>query len=187
MLLAITSFLYGPYLIKRWKEEKRAERLSAVAEEALNYLDLFKFEIDIWLKFANAWFVYNRHSKQDVQGFAQLPENEKKKLANEFNNDKYEVHNYCKEAYQIIEGLCRVKYKARRLSNQTLVNTINELEEIVKRLPDSLFDKHFPVADVNMKEKAEESFKEASEKVEIFYTNIHSQLLKISNFKNKIR
>lgn len=52
--MAIFSFFYGPYLIERWKKEKRAEKLSDVAEEALNHLDIFKDRIDTWIKFANA-------------------------------------------------------------------------------------------------------------------------------------
>lgn len=187
LLLAVGSFFYGPYLIERWKKEKRAEKLSDVAEEALNHLDLFRDRIDIWVKFANFWFVYNRHSYQYTQILAQLPEDEKEKLTSQFNNDKYEVHNYCKEAYQIMEELRRVKYKILRLSNPNLESAITEFEKVVKTLPDNLFDKHFPVTDVKMKKEAEKLFKEASEKVDVFYTNIHNQLLKIFNFQNKIR
>lgn len=186
LLLAIFSFFYGPYFIGRWKREKRAEKLSDVAEEALNHLDVFKDHVDIWIKFANAWFVYNRHSNQNVLVLAQLPEIEKEKLTNEFNNDKYEIHNYCKEANQIIEELRRVKYKILRLSNPHLETKINEFEKIIKTLSDSLFNKHFPGADINMKNEAQKSFKEASEKIDDFYANIHNQLLEIFNFQNKI-
>lgn len=187
LLLSIIIFLYGPYLFARWKKEKQAEKLSDVAEEALNHLDLFKDRIDIWVKFADTWFIYNRHSNQNVQALNQLSENEKKKLLNQFDNDKYEIHNYCKEANQIMEELRRVKYKILRLSNPNLESKMNEFEKIVKTLRDSLFNKHFPVADVKMKKEGERSFKEASEEIEVFYRNIHDQLLEIFNFQNKIR
>lgn len=186
LLLAIFSFFYGPYFIGKWKKEKRAEKLSAVAEEALNHLDLFKDQIDAWVKFANTWFIYNRHSYQNCQTLAQLPEEKKEELKNQFNNDKYEIHNYCKEANQIIEELRRAKYKILRLSNPDLKKIINELEATVKTLPNSLYNKHFPSSDARMIGEAEKSFKEASEKIEVAYAQIHNQLLEIFNFQNKI-
>lgn len=185
LLLAIFSFFYGPYLIERWKKEKRAEKLSDAAEEALNHLDIFKDRIDVWVKFANAWFVYNRHSNENIQALSQLPEDEKEKLISQFNNDRYEVHNYCKEAYQIMEELRRVKYKVLRLSNPELESEINEFEKIVKTLPDSLFDKHFPVSDKQMKAGAKKAFEDNATQIEVFYKKIHNQLLEIFNFQNK--
>lgn len=187
LLLAIFSFFYGPYLIERWKKEKRAEKLSDAAEEALNHLDIFKDRIDVWIKFANAWFVYNRHSNENIQVLSQLPEDEKEKLINQFNNGRYEVHNYCKEAYQIMEELRRVKYKVLRLSNPELESVTNEFEKIVKTLPDSLFDKHFPVPDPKMKSDAKMTFENAAVQIEIFYAKIHKQLVEIFNFQNKLR
>ena len=76
-----------------------------------------------------------------------------------------------------------VKYKAARLSNQKLNKEIIEFEKTIKQLPDSLFSKHFPVADsayhiIN----AEETFRNAAEKIEVFYTAIHKTLIEVLNF-----
>jgi muramoyltetrapeptide carboxypeptidase LdcA involved in peptidoglycan recycling len=51
----------------RWHTEKRAEKLSDIAESALNHLDIFKDRIEDWAKFANTWFIYNRQSTENKQ------------------------------------------------------------------------------------------------------------------------
>lgn len=176
MILAIFSY-------RRWYSERCADKLSSVAEEALNHLDIFKDRIEDWIKFADTWIIYNRQSNDNVQKFDQLSSEERKKLSDIFANDRYEVHNYCKEAYEIMRELRSVKYKAARLSNQKLNKKIIEFEKTIKQLPDSLFSKHFPVADSTMIINAEEAFRNASEKIEIFYTTIHRTLIDVITFQ----
>lgn len=188
LISGVSTFILAMLAIAtywRWHTEKRAEKLSDVAESALNYLDTFKDRIDEWAKFANTWFIYNRQSPENMQNLDQLSSDERKKLADQFANDRFEVHNYCKEAYEIMRELRVVKYKAARLSNQKLNEELIEFEKIVKKLPDSLFSKHFPVADSSMKIQADELFKGAFEKVEPFYLSIHEILLKSLKFQNK--
>lgn len=142
-ILAIASYW-------RWYSERRAEKLSDIAESSLNHLDIFKDRIEDWIKFADTWIIYNRQSNGNIQKLNQLSSEERKKLSDIFASDKYEVHNYCKEAYEIMRELRSVKYKAARLSNQKLNKEIIEFEKTIKQLPDSLFSKHFPVADSAM-------------------------------------
>lgn len=73
-ILAITTYW-------RWHKEKREEKLSDIAESALNHLDTFKDRIDEWAKFANTWFIYNRQSPENMQNLDQLSSDERKKLA----------------------------------------------------------------------------------------------------------
>ena len=47
-ILAIASYW-------RWHSEKRAEKLSDIAESSLNHLDIFKDRIEDWIKFADTW------------------------------------------------------------------------------------------------------------------------------------
>lgn len=182
---ALVTFIYGPSLIVRWQREKRVEKLSDIAEEALNHLDVFNDRIDDWLKFADTWFIYNRQSYDNIQKLNQLPDEEKKKLADLFDNDRHEVHNYTRAGYDILRELRLVKYKALRLSNPALNSELDEFEKIVKKLPDNLFSKHFPVADAAMKMKAEDAFRDAANKIEIFYRAIHKTLVDFLIFQNK--
>lgn len=78
-----------------------------------------------------------------------------------------------------------VKYKAARLSNQKLNKEIIEFEKTIKQLPDSLFSKHFPVADSAMIINAEETFRSAAEKIETFYTTIHKTLIDVLTFQKQ--
>lgn len=182
---ALATFIYGPSLIRRWQREKRGEKLSDIAEEALNHLDVFKDRIDDWLKFADTWFIYNRQSNDNIQKLNQLPNEEKKKLTDLFDNDKHEVHNYTRAGYDVLKELRLVKYKALRLSNSALNSELDEFEKIIKKLPDNLFSKHFPVADAAMKMRAEDAFRDAADKIEIFYTTIHKTLVGFLIFQNK--
>ncbi|WP_204250516.1 hypothetical protein, partial [Estrella lausannensis] len=77
------------------------------------------------------------------------------------------------------------KYKVLRLSNPELESEINEFEKIVKTLPDSLFDKNFPVSDKQMKTGAKKAFEDSATQIEVFYKKVHNQLLEIFNFQNK--
>lgn len=169
----------------RWRTERRAEKLSDIAESALNHLDIFRDQIEEWIKFANTWFIYNRQSNENIQNLDGLSSEEKKKLSEQFANDRYEVHNYCKEGYEILHQLRTVKYKAARLSNQDLNKELIELEKTIKQLPDTLFSKHFPVADSAMKIQADESFRIAADKIEPSYLIIHKILLDALKFQNK--
>ncbi len=177
-ILAIASYL-------RWHSERRAEKLSDIAESSLNHLDIFKDRIEDWIKFADTWIIYNRQSNDNIQKLNQLSSEERKKLSDEFVNDRYEVHNYCKEAYEIMRELRSVKYKAARLSNQKLNKEIIEFEKTIKQLPDSLFSKHFPVADSAMIINAEETFRNAAEKIEVFYIAIHKTLIEVLTFQKQ--
>lgn len=159
LVLAIISFFYGPHFIERWKREKRAEKLSNIAEETLNHLDQFKNRIDIWIKFAS------NHST------------EKKQLACKVDSE--DNLNYYKEAHYIINELHMVKYKILRLSNPKLENSVKEFEGFIEPQLMRLLNNAFSA-------DTEKSFTEAAEKSEAFYTMFHNQLLKIFNFQNKL-
>lgn len=50
-MIAITTLIVGPVLFSRWVKEKRAEKRSSIAEEALNDLDLSVIKFDKWVQY----------------------------------------------------------------------------------------------------------------------------------------
>ncbi len=72
MLLLLLAFT--------WVLQKRAEKKSEIAEYALNNLYVFLDEIKNWLKFADSFIVYSRHSEGNVTKQAALSEEQQKEF-----------------------------------------------------------------------------------------------------------
>lgn len=113
----------------------------------------------------------------------QISNEEKNKLAELFDNDNHEVHNYTRAGYDILKELRLVRCKSLRLSNSVLNSELDAFKKLIKKLPDNLFSKHFPVADAAMKMRAEDAFRDAAAKIEIFYTAIHKILVDLLIFQ----
>lgn len=161
----------------KWVSQKRAEKKSEIAEYALNNLYVFLDEIKTWLMFADSRFVYSRHSEGNIQKLAILPEKEKKEFIECLNNDKYEVHNYCKLGVEVIKILHQIVYRAKRLSDAQIDGKLKELEKFTRELPNQLFNAHFLPNPPESKEKSEKYIRTASERIEKDCSSVHDLLI----------
>ena len=168
-----------------WVKEKRAEKKSDVAEYAMDNLYVFLDEIKTWLKFANSWIVYSRHSEANALKRDTLPEKEKKEFIENLDKDKYEANNHCKSGYEIIKILQAIIYRVKRLSDLTIDEKLAELHEHARKLPDKLFDVHFINNSPEDKNAAREYLRNSSDIIEKNCLAIHDLLMEHLMFKKK--
>lgn len=184
-ILGIITFVYGPYLLKKWKNLKRREKFSDIAEEALNDLDLFKDDILTWVKFSQAFFVYDRNSIANKKKYDSLSIEKQEKFAKFCDEDKYEVINYVKNGYEILKILTKVKYKIDRLGDVDLEEDINKLNNVTKKLPHDVFE--YKTRDIKDEREwvkgCQKRVRDSSEEINTTYKLIHEKLLKYLKFE----
>lgn len=184
-LIALISFIYGPYLIRRWQREKAAEKMSDIAEYGLNHLYTFLEEIKTWLKFSSSWIVYSRHSEGNEQKKEMLSGKEREEFLKNLDTDPYEMHNYCKSGDSIIRNLHAVIHRAKRLSDSAIDEKLAALYEHARKLPSKLFDVHFVNNTKEIKEEAKAYLKNSSAIIEKSCAEVDSLLMNYLMFKNK--
>jgi hypothetical protein len=171
-------------------KQKKMEKRSDIAEEALNRLDILKKDFDEWCPRADSWFVYSRRSTENVQQLNALDSDKQKEFLNTLDNDPDEVSNYIKRGDAILNELRGIKNKVIRLSDLDLINEINELiseiEKIIKRVTYGVSLKHFPVANASMKAQAVEILQKKENEIEPLYNSVQKRLSDILMFASKI-
>jgi hypothetical protein len=169
----------------KWVSQKRAEKKSEIAEYALNNLYGFLDEIKTWLKFADSHFVFSRHSPGNTAKLAVLSEKEQKEFIERLNNDKHEVHNYCKSGTDVVKILHEIVYRAKRLSDSQIDEKLKELVQHASELPNRLFDMHFLPNSPESKEKAKEYISNAPVRIEKDCSSVHDLLIDYLMFRKK--
>ncbi len=183
-IFAVVAFFYGPYLIRRWRAEKSAEKMSDIAEYGLNNLHVFLDEIKNWIIFGES-FVYSKNSQANIQKKEMLPEKEKKEFIESLNNDPLEVNNYCKSGIKIVKILREIIYRVKRLSNPQIDETLQSLEKYTSQLPTQLFNAHSSTSPLESKEKSIEYLRSAPSKIEKDCSLIHDMLIDYLMFRKR--
>jgi hypothetical protein len=168
-----------------WTWQKRIEKKSDIAEYALDNLYVFSEEVGNWLKFANSWIVYSRHSEGNIQKLNSLSENEKREFVTFLNNDPYEASNYYKSGIEIVKILKAVIYRSKRLFDKTIDDKLNQLNDRVQELPNRLMDMHFTPNPKEIKIAAKEYLQDSFEIIEKDCLVVHDLLLDYLMFKRK--
>lgn len=159
--------------------------MSDIAEYGLNNLYTFLDEIKNWLKFADSFIVYSRHSEGNIAKQAALPEEKQREFIERLNNDKYEVHNYCKLGTEIIKILREIVYRTKRLADPQIDEKLKNLEKYASELPNQLFNAHFLPNPLASKEESKEYIRNASTKIEKDCSSIHDLLIDYLMFRKR--
>lgn len=134
-LLGITAFLT---LLSFWRfrEEKRLEKFSNIAGEALNYLDHFVYQATDWMQTACSTSVYSFRSKSHQQQLEKASEIDRKELLRIYKTDPREVSNFCSHFNkEIMSDFFKAKNKSWQLGNAGLDSKFEELETLLKHYP----------------------------------------------------
>lgn len=137
-LLGITAFLTlisAVLYFWRFRKEKRLEKLSNIAEEALNYLDHCIFQGKDWMQTSSSGFVYSSRSSGNRTQFEKASEAEREKLRTMYETDPYELSNHCNCFKQIMLDFFKAKNKAWQLGNAALDSKFEELEALFQKYP----------------------------------------------------
>ena len=184
-ILSGIGTLWLVILAHRWVSQKRVEKMSNVAEYALNHLYVFLDEIKNWLKYADNFIVYSRFSEKNIAELAALSEKEQKELIDQFNNDKYEVHNYCKSGVEITKVLHAVSHHAKRLLDPSIDEKLKNLTKYAQELPKQLLNSHFLPSPAESKEKSRDYIHDASSKINAYCSEIDQLLMNYLMFRKK--
>ncbi len=183
--LGIGTLIFGSSFIGRWKQEKRLEKRSDIAEKVLNDLDMYYINILNWLERIN--WTYSRRSRQENPEYIQATEEEKKRLDRMYENDRYEASNYAKYAsFEILNDLIKAKNHCKRLNNGELNKKFEKLKQMFQEMMGCLQAKHFHLNEfVVDKSQQCATLKEMADKlrdsyfvcqIEEKYTFIHKKL-----------
>lgn len=176
LILSIFVFIYGSTHIIRWLMEQRLTKKSNIAEVALDDLDLFKGQIENWLKMV--YFVYDRYSTANTQQIDNANAEKKAELEKLFQTDLYELRNYSKKGEEIWKVLLQAKNKAWRLNNKAIDTNFNALNDIMKKVIYSLGILHFINATKDQKIEAQRVFSSAFGDIEALLSPIYEALQK---------
>lgn len=133
-LLGITALL-TVLCFWRFRKEKRLEKFSNIAEEALNYLDHCIFQAKDWMQASSSGFVYSSRSSGNRKQFEKASEAEREKLRKMYETDPYELSNHCNRFKQIMLDFFKAKNKAWQLGNAELDSKFEELEALLQKYP----------------------------------------------------
>jgi hypothetical protein len=133
-LLGITALL-TVLCFWRFRKEKRLEKFSNIAEEALNYLDHCIFQAKGWMQTSSSGLVYSSRSSGNRKKFEKASEAERKKLRKMYETDRYELSNHCNRFKQIMLDFFKAKNKAWQLGNGELDSKFEELEVLLQKYP----------------------------------------------------
>lgn len=181
-ILSICIYRYGSTHIRRWLLEQTLTKKSGIAEAALDDLDLFKGQIENWLKMI--YFVYDRYSSANTQQMDSADAEKKAELEKLFQTDLYELKNYSKKGDEIWKILLQAKNKAWRLNNKVIDTNFNALHDIMRKVIYSLSIFHFINATKDQKIEAQRVFSSAFSDIEALLLPIYEELEKICSFIN---
>jgi hypothetical protein len=178
--LILTCFVY-----KRWRKERREEKKSLIAEEALNFLESSISQTTSWLFTSMMFFVFNKHSPEYVEQLQLASEDKKKQLLEEFGNDPHEVRNFVRSFNAIADEFIRAKNRAFRLNNFVINDKFESMHLIIKSLQ-SKVTRHYRV-DIPVHEKIKLSqflSGEAPEELERLFESARSLLNDVMLFQS---
>jgi hypothetical protein len=143
ILLALAA-ITAPLYFWRWRREKREEKMSLIAEEALNHLESSIIRVKAWIELASSFLVYSKNSPENISQYQAASKEEQEKLQRLYAEDLYEVGNYCRKFNAISDEFIIAKNRAARLGNTEIDRQFDELSQIMKKLPARLGRKHHP-------------------------------------------
>jgi hypothetical protein len=176
LILSVLIYRYGSTHIKRWLLEQTLTKKSGIAEAALDDLDLFKGQIENWLKMV--YSAYDRYSTANTQQIDNANAEKKAELNEIFQSDLYELRNYYKKGEEIWKILLQAKNKAWRLNNKAIDTNFNDLNAIMKKVLFSLSIFHFVNATKDQKIEAQRVFSSAFGDIESLLLPIYEALRK---------
>lgn len=176
MLLAFAA-IAAPFYFWRSRKEKREEKMSLIAEEALNHLESSIIKVKAWIEHASSFLVYSKHSPENISQYQAASKEEQEKLQRIYIEDPYEVGNYCRRFNTISDEFIIAKNRAARLGNTELDQQFDKLGQIMKKLPPRLARKHHP--SLPAKEQAELApflIEEAPNQIDVIFETIKKHL-----------
>jgi hypothetical protein len=124
----------GCFCFSKYRKEKREEKKSLIAEEALNFLESSISQTTNWLLISTAFFVINKHSPVYAERLLLAPEDRKKQMLEELNSDPYEVNNFVRSFNAIFDEFIRAKNRAARLNDVAISDKFEKMHLIIKKL-----------------------------------------------------
>lgn len=168
--------VYGATTFKRWRDEKKYQKRSDIAEKTLNNLDILQPQIFEWLEL---WgLVYDKNSTPNRQRRANASDEQKKEIDKNYDSDLYEIHNFSKKGQQILKKIIRIKNHAWRLNNEKINQNLSAAEKIMKDAICSLNILHFVNTSPDDKATATKNLSAATDKVKELLNPIYEELRK---------
>jgi len=135
---SVAIIISGIFYFFRVRVEKRMEKRSNIAEEALNIFDHFIFQLNDWISKSSTCFIYSRHSNANECQYQQSSEEQKCELNRCYDKDPWELSNFCKNFYEIIKDFSKAKNRAFHLENHVLDGLFKELEIVLQNFKTKL-------------------------------------------------
>ena len=142
----------------RWKTERIFEKKSVFAEEALVLLEYYDLCINQWLIDANSWCIFNRNDQAIKNKFHQLSEEKKDELNKAWNQDPYEVRNFCNRFQNDFKTFIEAKKIAFRLNEEVIYKQFIDLEIVLKPLSSQMTRLYQPQYPLKAKTYIEQKF-----------------------------
>jgi hypothetical protein len=176
MLLAFAA-IAAPFYFWRSRKEKREEKMSLIAEEALNHLESSIIKVKAWIECASSFLVYSKHSPENISQYQAASKQEQEKLQRLYAENPYEVGNYCRRFNAILDEFIIAKNRTARLGNIKIDQQFDKLGQIMKKLPARLARRHHP--SLPAKEQVELSaflVEEAPDQIDVIFEDIKKYL-----------